>query len=120
MPKHKHTISFYHAAEGIWYAVRTQPNFAIHLFISLIVISAGWWFGLSEAEWLAIGLTISVGLVIEMINTAIEATVDLITSEINPLAKIAKDCASGAMLIYAIGATVVGILIFLPRLWSYI
>lgn len=115
----KHHISFIHAWDGIIYAFKTQPNFAIHVFISLLVIVAGIFLGLSAGEWTLIGLIIAVGLVIELINTAVESTVDLITRKYHPLAKVAKDTASGAMLIYAIGAAVVGLLIFIPKLWRF-
>ncbi|MDO8487745.1 MAG: diacylglycerol kinase family protein [bacterium] len=115
----RHTISFMHALEGIGYAIRTQPNFVIHLLISLVVIAVGWWLQITGAEWLLVAVVIAFGLVIEMLNTSIEAVVDLVTDEIKPLAKIAKDCASGAMLVYALGASVVGLLIFLPKLWLF-
>lgn len=115
----RHTISFTAAAEGLWYAARTQPNFVVHIFISVGVIGAGWWLGLASWEWAMITLTITGGLVIELINTAIESVVDLATSQIDPLAKMAKDCASAAMLIYALGAMIVGGLIFIPKLWPY-
>lgn len=112
----RHTISFMHASAGIWYAVRTQPNFVIHLAISAAVVVAGLWLRLAWGEWAIVCLTISVGLVIELVNTSIESTVDLVTDKIHPLARIAKDCASAAMLVYALGAAVVGLVIFIPKL----
>lgn len=115
----RHTISFIHAGAGIWHAVRSQPNFVIHALISGLVVGAGWWVGLDSWEWAVIILTITGGLVMELVNTAIEAAVDLTTSKVHPLAKIAKDCASGAMLVYAIGATLIGSLIFLPKIWLF-
>jgi len=115
----RHTISFVHAWAGIWHAVHTQPNFVIHALISGLVVGTGWWVGLASWEWVMIVFTITGGLVVELVNTAIEAAVDLTTTQVHPLAKIAKDCASGAMLIYAIGATLVGLLIFLPKLWLF-
>ena len=115
----RHTISFIHAAEGIWYALRTQPNFVVHVTISLIVAGMGMYLGLASWEWAIIAITITGGLVMELINTAIEAMVDLATDQIHPLAKITKDCASGAMLVYALGATGVGMIIFLPKIWLF-
>ena len=115
----RHTISFAHALEGISYAIRTQPNFVVHALISGLVVGAGWWVGLASWEWAVLILTITGGLVMELVNTAIEAAVDLTTSHVHPLAKIAKDCSSGAMLVYAIGATLVGLLIFIPKLWLF-
>lgn len=115
----RHTISFSAAADGLGHAIRTQPNFIIHILISIAVIGTGWWLGLAGQEWALIALTITIGLAIELINTSIESVVDLATSQIHPLAKIAKDCASAAMLIYAMGATIIGGLIFIPKLWPY-
>ncbi len=116
---HRHSISFAHAADGIGHALRTQPNFIIHFSVSAMAIVLGLELGLVTWEWVAVMATISMGLVIELINTAIESTVDLVTQDIKPLAKIAKDCASGAMLVYATGATLIGLIIFLPKLWRF-
>lgn len=110
-----HTVSFRHAGEGLWYALRTQPNFLIHLAISLAVIGAGVWFKLERGEWVVIILTIALGLAIELINTAIETGVDLVTDQVHPLAKITKDTASAAMLVYAVGAVLIGLVIFVPK-----
>ncbi|MEK9201048.1 MAG: diacylglycerol kinase family protein [Patescibacteria group bacterium] len=117
----KHKISFVHAIEGLVYALRTQPNFLIHLVISAAVFASGLVIGLTTSEWVVISLTIFLGLVIELINTAIESAVDLSTPSYHPVAKIAKDTAAAAMLIYAIGACIVGLLIFIPKLsWPLI
>ncbi len=115
----RHTISFAAAVDGLRHAISTQPNFIIHILISISVIGTGWWLGLAGQEWALVILTIAIGLAIELINTSIESVVDLATSQIHPLAKIAKDCASAAMLIYALGAILVGGLIFIPKLWPY-
>lgn len=112
----KHKISFVHAFEGLIYAVRTQPNFLIHLIVSAMVIVSGIIVSLTNMEWIILSLTIFIGLVIELINTAIEASVDLSTTKFHPVAKIAKDTAAAAMLIYAFGACIIGLLIFLPRI----
>lgn len=113
---HKHTISFKHAVDGIWVAVKTQPNFKIHLLIGLVVVVAGWFFKINPTEWAVIALTIVWVLLAEMINTAIESMVDLITDEYKQEAKVAKDVAAGAVLLGAIGAVVVGIIIFGSRI----
>ena len=116
---HRHTISFAHAADGIGHPLKTQPNFLVPVSISAMAIILGFELGLATWEWVTVIATISIGLVIELINTAIESTVDLVTHDVRPLAKIAKDCASGAMLVYAVGASVVGLVIFLPKLWLF-
>jgi diacylglycerol kinase len=108
--------SFHFAFQGIGQAFRTQPNMRIQLVIAAAVVIAGVWLNISPAEWAIIALTIAVVLSAESFNTAIEATVDRIGNEPHPLAKTAKDAAAGAVLICAIGAAVVGVLIFGPRL----
>ena len=117
--KSMHTISFKHAWNGLTHAFSTQPNFGIHLLLSSLAVAGGFFFKITNTEWLVILLTISIGLVIELINTAIESTVDLITSKRHPIAKIAKDTSAAAMLIYAVGAIVVASVIFLPKIWPY-
>lgn len=114
----KHTISFKNAFEGMVGAFSTQPNYRIHLTLSLISISAGSFLRISYYEFLIIGILITMGLVIETINTAIEETCDAIDVTIRPEIKVAKDTAAGAMLIFAIGATVLAGCIFIPRIIS--
>jgi len=111
----RHTISFYHAFAGLSHSLRTQPNFVVHLSISLLAILAGWYLRINPLEWLIISITIFTGLVIELINTAIESTVDLVTKEFHPMAKIAKDTSAAAMLVYAFGSIVIALIIFLPK-----
>jgi undecaprenol kinase len=117
---HKHHISFKHAIDGLITALITQPNFRIHLILSLIAIILGILTGISGPEWAIITFTIACGLSVELLNTAIEFTVDLLTDQHHLLAKYAKDTAAGAMLIYALGSIVVGAFIFLPKLWPSI
>lgn len=116
----KHKISFVHAFDGLFYAARTQPNFVIHLLVSSVVLICGLIVGLSNIEWIIIALTVFLGLVIELINTAIESTVDLATTQYHPVAKIAKDTAAAAMLIYAAGSVIIGLIIFLPKIKSWL
>ncbi len=89
----------------------------IHLGISLIVILTGLWLSLSMLEWLFIILAIGGMLSLEMINTAIERAVDLVTDQYHPLAKDAKDIAAGAVLLYAIMSVIIGVIIFVPKIW---
>lgn len=114
----KHTISFKNAFEGLVCAFSTQPNYRIHLALSLISVLAGSYLRISTAEFLVIGVLVTVGLVIETINTAIEETCDAIDTTIRPEIKVAKDTAAGAMLIFAIGATFLAGCIFIPRIIS--
>lgn len=112
----KHTISFKHAIDGVKWAFNTQPNFKVHIIISFFVILAGFFLSVSFTEWIILTLTITIGLVIEMINTGFEETTDAIDLKIREDIKIAKDVAAGAMLVYAIGAAIVAGLIFIPKI----
>ncbi len=120
MSPRRHVISFYHAFAGLFYAFSSQPNFLVHLLISLIVIIFGYFLHLGSLEWLILISTIFIGLVIEMINTSIESVVDLVTQEWKLEAKHAKDTAAAAMLLYALGAAIIGLLIFVPKIWPFI
>lgn len=114
-----HTISFKNAASGILAAFGSQPNYQIHLFLSLISILGGLYFQIVYPEWLVILTLITVGLVIETVNTAIETATDAISGEWRPDIKLAKDLSAGAMLIFAIGAFVIAGVIFLPKIFSF-
>jgi undecaprenol kinase len=104
------------AFAGLAYCIRTQRNFRIHLAIALVVTLAGIFFGLSWVEWAVVAILVVVVLAAEMVNTMVEALVDLVTQEYHPLAKAAKDVAAGVVLLSAIGSVVVGALIFLPKI----
>lgn len=112
----RHTISFKNAFAGLVWAVRTQPNFRVHLVLSLFALVLGSLLSISYLEMVVIVFTIVLGLTCEMINTSIEAMTDLITTEHRENAKIAKDVAAGMMLTTAIGAVVVALFIFVPHL----
>lgn len=115
----KHTISFKHAFDGLVAALSTQPNYRIHLALSLISIVGGIYFKIDYVEFLIIGVLITIGLVVETVNTAIEETCDAIDESIRPDIKIAKDTAAAAMLIFAIGSAVLAGCIFIPRIISF-
>ncbi len=112
--------SFGYAFAGIGYGLRTQANFRIHILIAGGVILAGAVFKLSTTEWAILVVTMMIVLSAELFNTAIEALVDRVGNETHPLSKAAKDAAAGAVLIGALGAIIVGILIFGPRLLTII
>ena len=108
--------SFAYAFAGLAYVFRTQRNFRIHIAIALLMSLLGWLLGLDLTEWAVFGVTVVVVLAAEMTNTMIEALVDLVSPGYHPLAKVAKDVAAGVVLLTAIGAVVVGLLIFGPKL----
>jgi diacylglycerol kinase (ATP) len=104
--------SFNHAFEGIIYATRTQRNMRIHLVAALLVLMATMWLRLERAYVAIVVVLVALVLAMELMNTAIEAVVDLMTVAHHPLAKIAKDAAAGAVLVVSIAAVVVGYLVF--------
>jgi len=116
----KHHISFKNAFAGLFWAIRTQPNFRVHLFFSVCAIVLGLVLSISSVEMTIIIFTIVLGLTAEMVNTSIESMTDLITKEWRAEAKIAKDVSAGMMLVVAIGAVIVGIFIFFPHIQVYL
>ena len=117
--KRIHHIGFDHAWDGLRFAFVNHPNFKIHLVISGLVIGLGYFLDVTLVEWVLLVFAIVLGLVVEMVNTAVEAVVDLVTEEWRMSAKIAKDVASGAMLLAAIGTAVVGLMILGPGLITF-
>lgn len=107
--------SFRHAIDGIIYAFVCEHNMVIILLAAFFTVIAGFVFNISDFEWLFCIIIIGLVMAAEMINTAIEATIDLITDKMHPLAKIAKDTASSATLILSITALVGALIIFLPK-----
>ena len=96
--------SFCHALSGIWYALKCEHNMIIIFVAAIVVVTAGLFLNLSAYEWLFCIMSIGMVSATEMINTSIEAVVDLETQKYHPLAKIAKDTASSATLIFSITA----------------
>lgn len=112
--------SFGYAFEGIWYTVSTQRNMKIHLTVAPIVLILGAIVSLSPIEWCIIVLVIAGVMSLELVNTAIEAMVDLESPQYQPLAKIAKDVAAGAVLLMAVAAVCIGCIIIVPKLWHLV
>lgn len=108
------TLSY--GLNGITYTLSHERNMVIHFLIMILVIIAGITFKISFNEWLVCFLLFALVLSLELANTAIENVVDLVTSEKNSKAKIAKDASAGAVLISAIFASIIGLSIFLPKL----
>lgn len=108
--------SFRYAFEGIAYVLRSQRNAWIHAAITLTVVLVGLWLELSRSEWGLIVVTIAIVWTTEILNTAIEATIDLVSPQPHPLAKIAKDCAAAAVLVTASMAVIIGLLLLGPKL----
>ena len=101
---------------GILYTLKHERNMVIHFLVMVLVIIAGIVFEISFVEWGVCFVLFALVLSLELMNTALENVVDLVTEEKKPKAKIAKDAAAGAVLVAVIFAVIIGISIFLPRL----
>lgn len=110
--------SFNWAFEGIVHSLRYERNMWVHFAIALLVLVAALFFALSRLEVIALLVAISFVLIAEMLNTAIEHVVDMITEEDDPRAKVAKDVAAGAVLIAAVNAVAVAYLVFYDKITS--
>ena len=104
--------SFNFAIEGVIHVLRTQRNMRIHFAIAVAVLAVAVAVKVSREELIALLLSITFVLVAEMINTAIEGTIDAATTSFDPMAKLAKDIAAGAVLIASVNAVAVGYLVF--------
>lgn len=104
--------SFLFAARGIGFAVKTQPNFCFHLLAILLVTEFGLLYGLEKERWGLVLVFFCLIPALELVNTALEAVVDLVSPNYHPLAKVAKDCAAGAVLVAALGAVAAAVFLF--------
>lgn len=108
--------SFNNAISGVVYAVRTQRNMKVHCFMAIIILVLSFFFDLQKSELLALFVSITFVIFAELVNTSIEAVVDIIVDEYHPRAKVAKDVAAGAVFITAFNALMVGYLIFYDKI----
>ncbi|MEN6350021.1 MAG: diacylglycerol kinase family protein [Syntrophomonas sp.] len=120
MKEHSFANSFFHALNGIVYVFHNERNMKIHAVAALAAIGLGCVFHLGRVEWGMLFITIFFVLAAETINTALEKTVDLITVEFQPLARLAKDMAAGAVLLSAINAIIMAFVIFGPHFLNLI
>ncbi len=105
--------SFRHALNGLLLSFKTQRHLRIHFIAAVLVLVAGFVWQLSRAELLVLVFAISLVILSELFNTALETVVDLVTPDYHPLAKVAKDVAAGAVLVAAVNAALVGAVLFL-------
>ena len=108
--------SFGHAMDGISYVISHERNFLVELMFAIMVTVASFILKVSVIEWCILVCVIGMVLALEMVNTAIERCVDLVTKDYKELAKIAKDVSAGAVLVMSMFSVILGILIFLPRI----
>jgi len=116
MPLRKWIESANYAIEGILHAAKTERHLRYHFYAAVLILLLSLILGITRSEFIAIAIVAIIVLSVEMLNTAIEATVDIIFKEYDNRAKIIKDIAAGAVLTASIGAAVVGYIIFLPYL----
>ncbi len=108
--------SFGYAIAGVGTLIREQQNAWIHLLLTVIVVIFGLWFSIAATEWALITVAIVLVWMAEALNTAVEILCDLVSVEYHPLIKKAKDIAAGAVLVTAVGAAIIGVIVFLPYL----
>ncbi len=108
--------SFKFAFEGLLFGIRNIRNLKIHLFFTTLVILGGIIFKISYMEWLTSLIFIALVISLELVNTAIEETVDLAMPNVHPVAKIAKDVAASSVLVSAMLSLIAGMMIFLPKI----
>jgi diacylglycerol kinase (ATP) len=103
-----------HALRGIIEMLRSQHNAWVHAVATFCVIAAGGIFGISNTQWCLLVLVVTIVWVAEGLNTAFEFLCDVASPEFHPLVKKSKDVAAGAVLLSAVGAVIVGLIIFIP------
>lgn len=109
--------SFTHAVRGIAIFIKSTHNLWVHFCITLGVIFFGFYFCISKIEWIEIIFAIGFVLVAEAFNTAIEVDIDLTSPEYHPYARDTKDIAAGAVLIASVVSAIIGLIIFLPKIF---
>ncbi len=107
-------LSIKYSIEGLYYAYRYEQSLWIHGFVSILTVLLGIFFKIKFSEWAIVFIALGAILGMELINTAIEAAVDLTTTDIHPLAKIAKDCGSAASFVMSFVAIVIAMFVFGP------
>lgn len=115
----KRILSFYYAFQGIHAFFKSQPNMYIHGLAAMIAIICGIGFQITGVEWALVILCISLVLAVEMMNSAIEVLVDMVSPDWSAKAKYIKDVSAAAVLVVAIGSAVIGALIFLPYILKF-
>lgn len=115
----KFLYGFKYAWQGLKYAFNTQINFKFHCTAALVILVLGWFFKLNSTEWLWILVAIMLVLIAELFNTALEVFVDLVSPDYNKKAGIIKDLSSAAVLLTAFLSAVIGLAIFIPKIWQY-
>lgn len=120
MKLRKFMLSFKYAGHGMKDVFKQEQNFRFHTVAAVLTVAAGFFFRISVTEWLIILIAIGNVMALELINTAVERTVDLISPDNHPLAKKAKDAGAASVLIFSITAAIAGAIIFVPKILSFL
>lgn len=115
----KRLKSFYYAWNGLCIMLQEEHNSRIHLFAAVFTTILGFSFGLDRYEWMAVIFCMGLVFICELFNSALEALVDFVSEEKQPLLKKVKDLAAAAVLVSAMTAFIVGLLIFIPKLSTF-
>jgi diacylglycerol kinase len=113
----KRARSFNHALRGIGIFIKSTRNAWIHFAVGFLVVTAGFYFSLNTYEWIAIIFAIGLVIVAEAFNTAIEIDMDLTSPEFHPYARDTKDVAAGAVLFATLTAIIIGLVVFVPKIY---
>lgn len=108
--------SIKNSVNGLIYAYLNEQSLTLHAILTIVVLVSGFYFNISKMQWAILVIVMTIIIVTELLNTAIEATVDLVTNEYHELAKIAKDCASAAAFVASILAISLYLYVFLPKI----
>ncbi len=111
----KNLQTFKHAINGITHVFKNEQNFKIHSIAAILVIIAGFFFSIDKTEWMIIIIAITSVITLELLNSAIEYLCNFVSPDYNNKIKIIKDASAGAVLIAAIGAFILGLVIFVPK-----
>jgi diacylglycerol kinase len=118
MAERKFKDSLRDARAGIWYCILSQRNMKIHLSAAIIALAVSWFIGLNPLEFALVIFAITLVLVAEMFNTAVETTIDLYVKTYHPGARLAKHVAAGAVLVATINSVLIGVIVYGPYLYS--
>lgn len=110
---------FKYAFEGVFYLIKKDKNFQIHLFLFLILVIFGFLFGISKSEWIAMLICSALVLSLEALNSAVEKLADLVHKEIHPEIKIIKDVCAGAVLLSVLFSICVALIVFIPKIFLF-
>lgn len=120
MEQRRPLIAFRDAFRGIGWMVREEPHMRFHVVAAVGVLIGGAAFRVSLESWAALIFAITLVILAETLNTAVEAVLDLVRPERHPLVGVVKDLAAGAVLVAAIGATVIALIVFVPEVWRLV